>query len=191
MGQVLLACSQGEALLLSNQSLALAQLYDLEAWESRPDTPTNAEDITGTPLFVGKTVLPSHPHTVSTQLEGLFISLLAISCKEKLFGRHLVGIMPLSVWTCVRSGAMRRTHLHEDADIEIGLRPFIRSLHNVFYTLAPDGNQRLHNACIEPNAFRQVCLQSLSQRPVRPSPQFQRLQCNWADQTHLYGAQPL
>ena len=113
--------------------------------------------LAGTIMYMGEAVLSGQPDTISTQLEGLFISLLSLSCDGKLAGRRLLSIMPVSVWALTRSGALRCMHLPEDPDIAPKLQPLVRRLHGLFYPMVQGCNQRIHNEAVQPSEFQSVC----------------------------------
>mmetsp|Transcript_7857 Transcript_7857/g.13520 ORF Transcript_7857/g.13520 Transcript_7857/m.13520 type:complete len:679 (-) Transcript_7857:719-2755(-) len=86
--------------------------------------------ITGTMLHCPLPILLGHQHTMSTQLDGLFISLLYISCGGKVLGRKLRGT-DLDAWTAIR----RQQFCGGLCEPEIAshLKPFITDLYNLFW----------------------------------------------------------
>ena len=68
--------------------------------------------ITGTLLYAPLSVLRGEPHTVSSQLEGLFLSVLNLSCNGNTHA-HDIRSHKLEMWEISRHGALTRLQLLE------------------------------------------------------------------------------
>ncbi|MCJ1467082.1 hypothetical protein MMC07_005704 [Pseudocyphellaria aurata] len=140
------------------------QLFTSDNRDAEPSSPpTSMADLTGTSLYMAENVLAGESHTISTQLESLFLSLLDISCSHKLVGHNLLATA-VSPLTCAlaRSGAMRCMHLPENDAITSDLRPFMRQLHQLFYPLVAGTRQRLHNEAVQAADLQYVCQQFIN-----------------------------
>ena len=82
-------------------------------WD-RPKSAGNVIGITGTVLWASLSVLEGGQHTVSSMLEGLFLSALSISCNGKLYGRY--EMKPHQLHHCAN---LRRGHLTTPALSEL------------------------------------------------------------------------
>ena len=112
--------------------------------------------ITGTPRYAALSVLEGSEHTVSSMLEGLFISTLDTSCNFRLAGRQQ---MTSVKWTAVlRRGTLLADTLLESAAIAPELKPFIEALHQLFYPLpADDAKVRGYRTDVTAEDVRAVC----------------------------------
>lgn len=83
-----------------------------EGWE-RPRSAGTGSSISGTLLWEPLSVLVGEQHSQSSMLEGLFISVLTISCNAKLAGRD--SMMPTDIPFCalVRRGQLTAPKLQE------------------------------------------------------------------------------
>ncbi len=109
------------------------------------DSPASNLDntITGTTLWAPVSVLEGYAHTVSSQLEGLFLSVLSIACDDRLDGYKRVG-SSTHEWSNFRQAAMLRVDLYEENCIRLHLRALIRALHELFYPMVkPSGKHRV------------------------------------------------
>jgi len=111
-------------------------------WTQEVDQDSNSPaavltNITGTLLWAPLSVLERNAHSVSSMLEGLFISILSISCEEKIDGYKLAGSMTISNWATFRRGAMTGRVLSEVTERLIcsELLQFICGLQDLFYPL--------------------------------------------------------
>lgn len=144
------------------------QLFETDDWQSLPISPNSgAAMLTATLLFMGEDVLLGGQHTISSQLEGLFISLLSISCSGKLVGRQALSTMPMSVWAYTRSGAMRCADLPEHKHIVPHLRPLVCNLHALFYPWVLGTGQRVHNSAVQPSEFQSLCQQYITESAMQ------------------------
>ncbi|KAA6422365.1 MAG: hypothetical protein FRX49_07541 [Trebouxia sp. A1-2] len=116
-------------------------LYDFSAakdmagnWD-RPRCAGTLSGITGTVLWAPLSVLEGGQHSVSSMLEGLFISALSISCNGKLDSRHDMNPGRLRHCAHLRRGHLCTPALSELSSIESSLKPLITGLHDVFYPL--------------------------------------------------------
>lgn len=103
-------------------------------WE-RPRAASSLTGITGTVLWAALSVLDGEQHSLSSMLEGLFISALSISCNGKLHLRHAMKPDQLALCACLRRGHLTSPKLAELPNVATHLRPLIIGLHNLFYPL--------------------------------------------------------
>ena len=101
-------------------------------WD-RPRSADNLNGITGTVLWAPLSVLEGEQHSVSSMLEGLFISALSLSCNGKLDLRHDMNPEHLRRCAFLRRGHLTTPVLFELPRIESHLKPLIFGLHNLFY----------------------------------------------------------
>ena len=100
---------------------------------------SNLDNIIGTTLWAPVSILEGYAHTVSSQLEGLFLSILSIACNDHLDGYKRVG-SSTHEWSNFRQAAMLRRDLLEERRVPIHLRALIRMLHDLFYPMVrPSG----------------------------------------------------
>jgi hypothetical protein len=98
-----------------------------------PESPAaNLKQITGTLKWAPLSVLDLMAHKVSSQLEGLFLSVLSISCDGKLPSDDFVA-SSVAVWKDFRQGAMVNPTLRESSRIASHLGGLVGKLHNLFY----------------------------------------------------------
>lgn len=101
-------------------------------------------------------VLRGQPHTVSSMLEGLFLSVYSIACDGKL-PRHLMGNdMPLD-WEIYRAGSLQRMQLPERPSAIGALRPLIDSLHDQFFPVEKGRSSRGYCETVTVAAFQAAC----------------------------------
>jgi hypothetical protein len=126
----------------------------------RPPSLTGSpEAITGTMLYAPYSVLNGGPHTVSSQLEGLFISLLGVSCNGRIRGRDLANVGDRNSWIAHRLAqfsSVRGIFLH-NAQIAPHLEPLVTRLHALFWKLEEGGSQRLFQSNVNAADFIKVC----------------------------------
>lgn len=135
------------------------QEFDSLEWESHPPSPNSVPfKITGTALYLPEDILRGGPHSVSSQLEGLFISMLSLSCDGKLFGRQDSNRVSLQSWAAMRGGAFRRDTLGEEGAIADHLKAFIHDLHDLFYPpCTNNAGGRYHCLGVTTKMFQAVC----------------------------------
>ena len=63
-------------------------MQDMAGHWKRPQSASSPTGITGTVLWAALSVLEGGQHSLSSMLEGLFISAFSISCNGKLHLRH-------------------------------------------------------------------------------------------------------
>jgi len=142
--------------------LQFEEAYD---WTQEVDQDGNSPaavlaNITGTPLWAPLSVLEGSAHTVSSMLEGLFISILSISCEEKIDGYKLARSMTPSDWATFRRGAMTRRVLAEVTKCLIcpQLLQFVCGLQDLFYPLRDlQSNLRGYRKDVTGEEVRAVC----------------------------------
>lgn len=80
-------------------------------------------------------ILLGHPHSVSSQLEGLFISLFSISCDHRISGSgHLHSEDKPESWAFRRRGQFAGPEIYSaPGSIVETLRPLIENLHDLFW----------------------------------------------------------
>jgi hypothetical protein len=102
-----------------------------------PSPTGSVRQITGTPLYAPLSILCGEPHTESSMLEGLFISLLDRCSDGKLVDRHDMDFTDLPRAQRARRGSLTGARLGELDHIPAPLQSFIQSLHDLFYPMAP------------------------------------------------------
>lgn len=115
-------------------------------WD-RPRSASTLGGFAGTVLWTPLSVLEGGQHSVSSILEGLFISALSISCNGKLDLRHDMNPDRLQYCAYLRRGHMTTPALCELPCIESHLKPLIIGLHNLFYPLSDsvDPTSQIYN----------------------------------------------
>lgn len=127
------------------------QRWDLHA--------TASVSITGTLMWAPLSVLELEAHTVSSQLEGLFISILSISCEDRVNGHKRVGNF-VPGWEDHRRGAMFRRVLREVENnwVCAALAGLVRGLHDLFYPpLALGDGSRSYRRNVTAREVQSVC----------------------------------
>lgn len=111
--------------------------------------------ITGTPRYAALSVLEGSEHTVSSMLEGLFISILDVSCNFRLTGRHQMASV---TWTAaLRRGTLLAKTLMESHAIQSPLRAFVHALHELFYPLPGGARVRGYRTDVTVEEVQSVC----------------------------------
>ena len=127
----------------------------------RPCSGDTRNSITGTVLWAPLSVLEGAQHSESSMLEGLFISVLSISCNRKLVERQLMRPSQLKTCTQLRRGQMTRPDLDELQRIVPHLKPLIMPLHDLFYPkVFPQGfaaKGRAYNTAFTTQMVQDVC----------------------------------
>ena len=101
-------------------------------------------------------VLQGQPHTVSSMLEGLFLSVYNIACDGKL-PHHLKGNAKLLEWEVYRRGTLTRMQLPKEPSIIRSLRPLIDELHDLFYPRIEGSSARLYSENVTVASFQAAC----------------------------------
>ena len=127
-------------------------------WE-RPGSANSLTGITSTVLWAPLSVLEGAQHSVSSMLEGLFISALSISCNGKLDLRHAMQPDHLVHCAILRRGHLTTPTLLELSHIASHLQPLIMGLHNLFYPLdkSPNPKFRGYNTQVPGASVQDVC----------------------------------
>lgn len=111
--------------------------------------------ITGTLIAAPLSVLRGEPHSISSMLEGVFLSVLSIACKGKITGYQLTTDKK---WEITRAGALHRLQLVEETMIVDHLKPLVHSLHDLFYPMPVDGSKmRGYCTAVTVPAFQAAC----------------------------------
>ena len=135
------------------------------SWD-RPRSADSLTGITGTVLWAPLSVLEGGQHSVSSMLEGLFISALSISCNGKLETRHDMNPNRLQHCAYLRRGHLCKPKLPElSASVQRHLSPLIAGLHNLFYPLGQE-NFRGNNCRVTVQMVHDVCTQACG--PLQP-----------------------
>lgn len=116
---------------------------DMAGKWGQPQSVSSDTGITGTVLSAALSVLEGKQHSLSSMLEGLFISALSISCDGKLHLRHKMKPDQLSLCASLRRGHLTSPRLAELDDVKLHLRPLITGLHDLFYPVHND------NKCLQ------------------------------------------
>ncbi len=124
-------------------------------WD-RPRSAGTLNGITGTVLWAPLSVLEGGQHSVSSMLEGLFISALSFSCNGQLGPRHDMNPNRLRQCAILRRGHLCTPALSELPSIETHLKPLVTGLHNLFYPLQ-DLNCRGYNTKVTVELVQDVC----------------------------------
>ena len=136
-------------------------MQDMAGNWNRPRSASSLIGITGTILWAALSVLEGEQHSLSSMLEGLFISALSISCNGKLHLRHAMK-PELPLCANLRRGRLTSPKLAELPNVATNLQPLIIGLHNLFYPLnRPNDSFRVYNTevtleCVQ-GISRQVC----------------------------------
>lgn len=107
--------------------------------EHRP--PSTSEAITGTMLWILYTILCGNPQSVSSQLEGLFISIYSISCNGRISRRNASS--SCNDWARLRLSQFGFEEIGYSERIVPALRPLISKLHDLFWKVG-DNKQRFY-----------------------------------------------
>ena len=137
-------------------------MQDMAGNWNRPRSASSLIGITGTILWAALSVLEGEQHSLSSMLEGLFISALSISCNGKLHLRHAMSCQSCLFVPNLRRGHLTSPKLAELLNVATNLQPLIIGLHNLFYPLnRPNDSFRVYNTevtleCVQ-GVSRQVC----------------------------------
>jgi len=131
-----------------------------------PDSPSGAlEAITGTMMFAPYAVLCGECHTVSSCLEGLFISIVSISCDGRMHGQSNSGRQDRIVWQGIRLAQFGLPQMRDEArNMAPHLWPLVTRLHDLFWSVA-NRRQRIHQTNVTPEMVQAVC-QAFLEQPV-------------------------
>ena len=129
------------------------------SWDKlvKPFSPAALTGITGTILWAPLSVLQGREHSVSSMLEGLFLSALSISCNGRLYARH--DMNPDRLYDCAvkRRGHLTSPVLYEQETIKEHLKPLIAALHNLFYPIQDVEGRRYNTKVTVKGVCVQVC----------------------------------
>jgi hypothetical protein len=98
---------------------------------------------------------------MSSQLEGLFISLYHISCGGKPRGRSAFNTTEKKQWIAARMSQFGTFEMADEELIPARLRPLISALHQLFWPLPQGESHRKHNAQVTAAQVVQTCHQFL------------------------------
>ena len=118
----------------------------------------DVRSITGTLLYAPLSVLRGEPHTVSSQLEGLFLSVLNLSCNGNTHARGIPS-HKLEIWEVFRNGALIRLQLMESNIIFPHLKPLVHALHDLFYPRPREAGAkcRQYRQDVRPSEVKAIC----------------------------------
>eukprot|EP00243_Klebsormidium_subtile_P012048 TRINITY_DN7138_c1_g4_i1.p1 TRINITY_DN7138_c1_g4~~TRINITY_DN7138_c1_g4_i1.p1 ORF type:complete len:692 (-),score=78.26 TRINITY_DN7138_c1_g4_i1:155-2230(-) len=123
-----------------------------------PSPTGSVQQITGTPLYAPLSTLCGDPHTESSMLEGLFISVLDRCSDGKLVGRADMDFTDLPRATRARRGSLTGARLGELEHIPVALRSFVQSLHDLFYPMSSESRVlRTYCTNVTSSAVQDVC----------------------------------
>ena len=138
-------------------------MQDMAGHWNRPRSATSLTGITGTVLWAALSVLEGEQHSLSSMLEGLFISVLSISCNGKLHLRHAMKPDQLALCANLRRGHLTSPKLAELPNVATHLQPLIIGLQNLFYPLnRPTDSFRGYNTEVTLESVQGVCRQVCS-----------------------------
>ncbi|GAQ79518.1 Putative protein kinase superfamily protein [Klebsormidium nitens] len=124
----------------------------------QPASPTGKLGaITGTPLYAPLSVLQGRSHTRSSMLEGLYISLLACCCDEKVARRHDMKLSDLEKCAELRAGRMLAAEPSDLKRVPDEFRGFLLELHDLFYPKTPGRTMRDYCMRVTAEQFNGVC----------------------------------
>lgn len=101
-------------------------------------------------------VLRGQPHTVSSMLEGLFLSVYNIASDGKL-PHYLKGNAKLLDWEVYRGGTLMRMQLPKEPSIICSLRPLVDELHDLFWLRVEGSSARLYSENVTVASFQAAC----------------------------------
>ena len=129
-----------------------------------PDSPSGALEasITGTMMFAPYAVLSGQRHTVSSCLEGLFISIVSISCDGRMHGQSKSGRQDRVVWQGIRLAQFGLPRMRDEANVAPHLLPLVTRLHDLFWSVT-NSRQRSHQDNVTPEKVKAVCQAFLNQ----------------------------
>ena len=145
-------------LLFLSSGLVVQKMAGNWDWPTRPVRPGTVSDFSGTLVWAPLSVLQGSEHSVSSMLEGLFISVLSISCNGRLYARDEMNPDRLHDSAFKRRGHLTSTILYERHTIQEHLKPLIQALHNLFYPVQ-DAEGRGYNTQVTVKQVQGVCVQ--------------------------------
>ena len=101
-------------------------------------------------------VLQGQPHTVSSMLEGLFLSVYNIACDGKLPHCLKGNSKPLD-WEIYRRGSLTDMQLPEEPSIICSLRPLVDELHDLFWPRVEGSSLRSYSKNVTVASFQAAC----------------------------------
>lgn len=117
---------------------------------------TDVRHITGTLIAAPLSVLRGQRHTVSSMLEGVFLSVYSIACDGKL-PRHLIRNDRLLDWEIYRAGSLQRMQLPVTPSVIGTLRPLVDRLHDLFFPVEVGRSSRGYCETVTVAAFQAAC----------------------------------
>lgn len=142
--------------------------------QSEPGSSSPGSDlqgITGTPAWAPYSLLLGQPHTMSTQLEGLFISLVHIACDGRGCGQDMLASMDLQSWAGLRCRQFATPEMMGEKRMAQALLPLVRRLHGLFWKLPDGGLLRHYQQDVTCEQVLQACLEVCSDINQQP--------CTW------------
>ncbi len=149
------------ASVCADSAMCVCLMQDMAGNWERPRSANILTGITGTVLWAPLSVLEGAQHSLSSMLEGLFISALSISCNGKLQLRHAMKPDQLSHCAVLRRGHLTAPKLFELKHIASHLQPLISSLHDLFYPLdnSPNPRFRAYDTTVTIDSVQGICRQ--------------------------------
>lgn len=120
--------------------------------------PTGLSGITGTLLWAPHSVLVGGPHTMSSQLEGLFMSVVYIAADGHVHGRHSPFQTDLEAWAARRRAQFGGEQLLNMNSVCPALRPIVQRLHDLFWPFARGEVMRRYRRDVTCKEVLQACL---------------------------------
>ena len=130
----------------------------MECLDDLPSPTGQPRAITGTLLYAPLSVLEGGPHTESSMLEGLFLSMLHIGCNGKLSHRNVYSSLSLSACANLRRGHLVRPALAEEPVVAPHLWPLVQRLHSLFYPFHVDLHMRSYRTDVRAADVQAACL---------------------------------
>ena len=109
--------------------------------------------ITGTLAWAPYSVLLGREHTLSSQLEGLFISLHSVAMGSVGRPGHRQREASAEAWACERLAQFTAPALPFSNRMPEPLRPLITALHGLFWPLPEGGTVRTHRSDVTVSDF--------------------------------------
>lgn len=150
-------------------SLPVLFLHELQTQDvQRAAVRTSLCGITGTLLWAPYSVLEDNLHTTSSQLEGLFISVVYIAADGHVHGRHVPFSTSPEAWAARRRAQFGGVQLLDMDRVAVALRPLVQRLHDLFWPLEAGNLLRQYRNDVTCQEVLQACLTQCPSTNVRP-----------------------
>lgn len=132
--------------------------------DERP-SPPGLQHITGTLMWAAFSALHREPHSISSDLEGLFISLVYISMDGKGWrgGSYLDN--SLEAWQSRRLAQFANRSMENQGFVAEHLRGLVASLHGLFWPLGAAGWMRNYRSDVTVQEVQEVCATVVAAQP--------------------------